>query len=533
MAPGAAPTYTPADHERRPKAFRAKPAHGGAACLCCNAFETAAGSPDLLLCSACRVAAYCSAKCQKANWAEHKAFCGAYKKAALPLYALLRDGPGAAGATNKDAKIHADAIGASFPDSFPDGKLAADAPLPQAARLQLMNRTLQLVLRALPFGDGMAAQIAKEHAFQTPHCAVCNKPGPLVAPKDGETVPARLLPCPVCRISFACRAHSEEHRASHSGELSRECASGVRAVKLELFRDAHFAREGDELKLPVYAPETTVKEIAPLPGPPSALLAGGADGPGFDAPGAWDAYFSWRGFPGFVPEFRIWLTDSLSPVLTVFDALVALHGLEELGKKKDITVELVGADSWELERMRAFEELLHLLPRLCTLHLRMVGPDLREAVSMPMHSGPVDLGCCPPCRRAGRKRTVWFHQVDYAAYAAEASKRGWGKPELAAAFHSGISAGEHRDEWKTGLEALRDRGVPCAFTAYNREEITGDVGVLEGLGCGVRWGPGKNRWRGFEWIRDPCGEGEDEGGGRGFYASDAFVVLWQGRQRNA
>ncbi|KAJ3337818.1 hypothetical protein HDU93_000437 [Gonapodya sp. JEL0774] len=405
--------------------------------------------------------------------------------------------------------------------------------------------------------------------FQTiagqPVCAICSRTEGLAVPGRSSGIangssssaepevskesltsfsPNTLHPCPSCLISQACHLHAEQHRTLHQTTDRLTCSSFARIASVDRLRDRHFSRpeaqphEGP----PVYIQPSVVPQYVGLPAEPSPLL----DDPRADPDhkvttrggdimhffgASWENYFTFRKFPPFEPDFLAWISVPLSMVLTAFDALEETIGREKLGEMEELTLEIVGADSNELTMRLAFEELLHLLPRLRCLLVRLIGPGL-AAVELPSpHTKPQPEVTCPACDKRNVERSFSLHATDYAEYRSMTTRdKSWRRADLVVAYNSGLAAPEHTRSWKSAVEAIRDWNIPAVFTAYNRDEILRDTQVLEKWGCKiVGGGPRKNRWLSLDVKYDPSGESADEGWGNGFYVTNAFVVWWKGK----
>ncbi|KXS22405.1 hypothetical protein M427DRAFT_130095 [Gonapodya prolifera JEL478] len=536
---------------RGPKQFKTKQAFSLVACITCNA-EAGPEGQLLSWCSRCRAVRYCSPSCQKADWKAHKAFCAACASflPSLNDYVLKGTAPDPSQKWIQFKRhLDAPAVAQYLPIHE---KLDRDAPLPTPVRMAVTNVQINTVMAILQRRlDTTTTEM--QLLMNPPVCAICQRTSALAAPAHAPSTAdspsgyptSSLHSCPKCLLSQACHLHVEQHRLSHETTDAKSCLSFARIAAMDRFRDRHYSMPDVDPSepSPVYIPPTVVPQYVGLPGDESPLLSDPRALPGYkltsrggdvmDLPAAsWESYFTMRKFPPFEPDFLTWISTPLSFVLTAFDALVGHLGQDKVGQLTDLTVEVVGAESTELVIRLAFEELLHLLPRLRTLHVRFIGPEISHVVNLPApHTKPEPEGTCPACTKRGVTRSYSLHGTDYATYRAHSSRSpDWKRPDLVMAYNTGLAAPEHAAEWASGVKAIREVDVPCAFTAYNRGEIVRDADALRRLGCGVvAGGPRKNRWMGLDVRWDPSGESEDEGWGSGFYSVNSFVVWWKGK----
>jgi splicing suppressor protein 51 len=97
-------------------------------------------------------------------------------------------------------------------------------------------------------------------------------------------------------------------------------------------------------------------------------------------------------------------TDELSMMLTIIAALEALY--DDLVTKESLNLHLLGATARELDSLMCFEEILHLLPWLQSLHCSFVGIDMPNPID---GTNTIILDCCPHCTG----ELFWKHQFPF------------------------------------------------------------------------------------------------------------------------
>lgn len=182
-------------------------------------------------------------------------------------------------------------------------------------------------------------------------------------------------------------------------------------------------------------------------------------------------------------------TKKLSRMLTIVAALEAVFP-DSLATKESLTLHLIGAEDEEFRSLAAFEELLHLLPALRSLHCVLAGPELGQPVDK--NNELITFGCCPVCTDANRTRSAATFQGVYHDLAHSAA---YEKPDLAVAFHTGSSQ-DQVGQWLPTLRHLVGAGHPTVFTSYNLGEMEEETELLaKGLGAQLLVPGQKNKWR--------------------------------------
>ena len=179
-------------------------------------------------------------------------------------------------------------------------------------------------------------------------------------------------------------------------------------------------------------------------------------------------------------------TDKDTIVLTIVAALEVIY--RDLATMETINLHLIGATAKELSALAFFEEMLHLLPSLRSLHCSFVGIELPK----PEDVERVVFDCCDTCTTSKRTRSMEMWKGAYHDYI-KTDK--YVKPDLAVAFHSGHSM-DAIEEWAPTIKYLVDAEYCTLFTTFNEKEMLGEMEALKKLEARfVR--KGENKWRGM------------------------------------
>lgn len=206
-------------------------------------------------------------------------------------------------------------------------------------------------------------------------------------------------------------------------------------------------------------------------------------------------------------------TDKLSMVITILAGLEAVFG-KELEHKTSLTIHLIGATAKELDALMLFEELLHLLPNLKSIHTQFIGLELPR----PVDSGSTELDCCEPCQAPKRTRSMGMLKGSYTDYVR--SQQVFRAPDMAVLFHTGHSQ-EAVQEWKPTIRYLAHASFPSLFTSYNRKEMEEETAGLKGMGAKFIVEGVENRWRGLR----PLLEVAEEREGATFFMNGFWYVV--------
>jgi splicing suppressor protein 51 len=190
---------------------------------------------------------------------------------------------------------------------------------------------------------------------------------------------------------------------------------------------------------------------------------------------------------GLSGSWLVAATQKGTMVMTIVAALEAVYS--DLATRQTINIHLIGATFTEFDSLKAFEEMLHLLPSLQEIHCSFVGIELPT----PEHNRRIMLDCCETCVAAKRKRSVEMWTGAYHDYIKTDM---YVKPDLGVAFHSGHTMAAV-EEWKPTIDHLVDAEHCTLFTTYNEDEMLEEMESLKKLGAiFVREGE-KNKWKGM------------------------------------
>jgi splicing suppressor protein 51 len=214
-------------------------------------------------------------------------------------------------------------------------------------------------------------------------------------------------------------------------------------------------------------------------------------------------------------------TDKLSMILSIFAALEVVFpptsptlpssGLQE---KQHITLHLIGATAKELDALMLFEELLHLLPNLRSIHCDFIGLELPR----PVDDGTITLSCCEACTSLKCTRSMSMFKGSYTEFIR--AQQVFKKPDLAVLFHTGHSQ-ESVEEWKPAVQFLATAGFPSMFTCFNGKEMEEETAGLKSIGAKFLVEGCENRWRGLR----PLLEVAEETEGATFFMNGFWYVI--------
>jgi mitochondrial splicing suppressor protein 51 len=220
-----------------------------------------------------------------------------------------------------------------------------------------------------------------------------------------------------------------------------------------------------------------------------------------------------------VSMFFLVATDTMTIPLTILAALE--DNIVDLSTRQKLEIHLVGATGREAQHLVLFEEFLHLLPRLETLKLVLIGP--RSFFGDGDPDREVSLECCPACTARGRKRTISMRQMLYHDYAQTPRFQ---KPDMAVLFHSGRSQ-EEEESWLPTTAWLVDSGTLTLCTTYNKREATEEVDELDQLGVKFIKRPELNKWRSLVPYPEFMAVEEEDN----FYYMNNYRYIFKGKER--
>ncbi|KAK0124694.1 hypothetical protein ONS95_009638 [Cadophora gregata] len=402
--------------------------------------------PKLNKCGGCKRTSYCSQKCQKKDWSEgHRKFCRVF----VEMNEHFSDNTGSR--TWKEYRLQVWSIVDAFRSRCEENQILAS----NEARMLLYQ----------------------------PYCANCYRSQNQLPKED------KLKLCSTCNIAAYCRSCTLH---DHS------CLKLTSISKAELFSIHHYLQTGEtslgmptEIPRSIYRPLSTANswyDYFTSISDKRPLLSGKITSDLNPLSGSEQ-----------VSNVLIAATDKNTMILTIIAALEAVFS--DLANKKSITLHIIGATAKELDALMLFEEILHLLPNLKSLHCSFIGPQL----PMPIDGGrKTDLDCCPPCTNAARTRSMSMFKGPYHDYTQDPT---FSLPDLGVVFHSGHSQ-EAQEEWRPSIEYLVTAEFPTVFTTFNEKEMREETEGLRGKGAGFVKEGERNRWMGERPLLDPLEEVE-------------------------
>ncbi|KAF2687060.1 hypothetical protein K458DRAFT_476021 [Lentithecium fluviatile CBS 122367] len=218
--------------------------------------------------------------------------------------------------------------------------------------------------------------------------------------------------------------------------------------------------------------------------------------------------------------FLLCATDNLTMPLTIVSALE-----DGSWDQPALHLHIVGATTRELVALGNFEEILHLVPGLRSLHITAAGPGLAGG-DLGQGGSPflpkTSLDCCPACKADGRTRSISIYQGLYHDFEKTSN---YDKPDLTVLFNSGWIDGEDAEsDWAPTIQLLVNSDVPALFTTYNEGEVQNETRRLREMGAKFLVEPGVNKWRGLV----PAPEFIDEE--YGMWYQNAYRYVIQGKE---
>lgn len=167
--------------------------------------------------------------------------------------------------------------------------------------------------------------------------------------------------------------------------------------------------------------------------------------------------------------FLLCAMDTLTMPLTIISAL------EDISfDKPHLNVYLLGASHPGFLALSIFEEILHLVPQLKSLHITADGRN-----SWKEQLKPINFQCCPICTSSGRCRSIASYRGVYHDFAKTSE---YIKPDLVVAFNTGwIDGPDPLSHWRPSIELFVASGVPALFTVYNANEAWNELTGMKAL----------------------------------------------------
>jgi splicing suppressor protein 51 len=214
--------------------------------------------------------------------------------------------------------------------------------------------------------------------------------------------------------------------------------------------------------------------------------------------------------------FLLCATDNLTMPLTVVSALEDITW-----EKPHLNIHIVGATGRELIALGNFEEVVHLMPGLRSLHITAAGPGLAGG-DLGQQGSPflpkTNIDCCPGCRLDGRTRSISIYQGLYHDFAETPN---YDKPDLVVLFNSGwVDGDDAESDWAPTIKLLVEGNVPVLFTTYNEQEAQNESRKMREMNAKFLVEAGKNRWSGLV----PAPELIDEEYGMWFQNAYRYVI---------
>ena len=186
------------------------------------------------------------------------------------------------------------------------------------------------------------------------------------------------------------------------------------------------------------------------------------------------------------------LSDRLTGPLTILYVAQLCRLAKRLciGTAKEIVIHIVGSNIVEMLGIIKWEYLAHRLPKLESLRLVFVGPELadheeEDGVASALESANWSLGVCDNCANQGRAIHYEIRRRLYHDYAISSD---YTVPDLVCAFNCGFheyessisepwrGISEEGDTWAISLPYLvRHSNVPLVFTSYTKTEADKDL----------------------------------------------------------
>lgn len=412
--------------------------------LCFRCFNPA---EKIFKCGGCRRAGYCSKECQKLDWSiVHKKYC----KILQSVNQLEEE-------QYQEKRTWAEYSG-------------------------YLLKTATSMKNAAPSDDNLHF-IVQAQAY----CASCRRTAVQLSTRK-----VALEPCNKCRLVFSCDT-CPPSSDTHSPSV---CLAYQNYGKIEEFRISFFEDTGKASPVTCTEfPRNDRKQLADSPGWYDYFVnisdktqikdVVRPDFSGLGDPPYCRAKYKVEDFER-MRMFLVCATDNLTMPLTILSAL------EDIScDKPHLDIHLLGATGRECGGLANFEEMLHLVPGIKSLHVAAVGPS-----SWGVGPGSrVDLQCCPNCTSQGRSRSVTSYQGLYHDFAR--SDR-YSKPDLIVLFNSGwVDGTDAESHWRPTIQLLLESGIPTLCTTYNAQEAVNEKSVMIALGAEFLVQPEKNKWCGL------------------------------------
>ncbi|KAJ6602396.1 hypothetical protein DFH09DRAFT_899474, partial [Mycena vulgaris] len=273
--------------------------------------------------------------------------------------------------------------------------------------------------------------------------------------------------CKECKLSWWCSSECKARYAS--AHTTMQCADFRTMAAFEAVRIAHALARPPGMALVIRTEKPRTTYLAP------SSLAGWTDYerlfPEFSSELKLTARQFKSAHPDAIQAVQLLATESASMLMTLLHALEDV--LPDLQTRPKLCIHIVAADMRELSSKAIMEELLHYLPRLKTVTLVYVGPEVYGA-------DPPNLACSY-CQRMGRRRSAVRCPATYHEFARSPEYNAH-SPDLIAGFNTGMGEIDVAS-WRASLDIVLDSATPAVFTAYTAIEVKLDAAMLRGLGA--------------------------------------------------
>lgn len=155
------------------------------------------------------------------------------------------------------------------------------------------------------------------------------------------------------------------------------------------------------------------------------------------------------------------LSDIMSAPMTIVQMIYSF----DLFSNKRLSIEIIGAGSFELQYFEKWEQLLHWLPQIENLVLTFVGPDVGGETC--------NLKLCQSCLSRNVDIKINCSDELYHNFINVHSR-----PDLIVAFNAGFTENiqsKIKDTWKESIPEMLKRNCPVLVTSYTLKESESDL----------------------------------------------------------
>mmetsp|Transcript_6648 Transcript_6648/g.9651 ORF Transcript_6648/g.9651 Transcript_6648/m.9651 type:complete len:492 (-) Transcript_6648:39-1514(-) len=423
-------------------------------CLICK--RGSVSHTNLSRCSKCRLAYYCSSKCQKKDWEHHKCLC--------PLLRSVLDTLPPCEATDNSSWRRYLTMGNS-----------------------VLNVTEKLQQERKP--SYKIHPNDKDLWIRQRHCHVCYY-SPAAPRKECDATKRTLIECPHCNDAACCTTPEcqEQFGRVHTADICEKYLIGLAVLVMSM-------EQGNVLSAP---------SLSRMEQPVPVLTD-------------WRDYFRYKisdhdlPVPLLkMPPVMAMITDSLSLMMTLLHCLTM--AVPDVMSKTNLSIHVLGADTHEILNVPRYEEILHWLPQLQLLTITFVGPNLPVETIGTSRDSVEDI--CADCKKKSRIRLEFvkkmYHETvmepPYPSNSsiAIANEQTILIPDIAIAANCGLhdKYTGFNASWEPTSKLLARMDVPVVYTAYTEEEGELDEQQLRQWGAKVFVSNTKNPWRGLRPFPD-------------------------------